>query len=126
MSVDSHTDLLLRQLGAATLIDDLMPRLVNAGWSVGVDISGGVRGLLANKGTGRLNVPGGRDGKWHTQIAQVGRADTTPADLRDILPDYDERSVWRVELDQSVPVDLVLTVAEHAAGEIGGVPAVAR
>lgn len=121
MSVDSHADLLLRQLGAATLIDDLMPLLVNAGWSVGVNVGDKTRSLLANKAAGRLYVPGGRDGKWHTQIAQVGRADTTPASVRNLLPDYDERPVWRVELDQSVPVDLVLTVAEHAAGEIGGV-----
>lgn len=120
----SHTDVLLRQLAAETLLRDLMPTLVNAGWAVGVDASNGFHGLLASKGSGRLYLPGGRDGKWNIQVAQVAPADTTSAELRPLLPDYDERPVWRVELEQSVPVDLVLAVAEAAADNgTAGVPA---
>jgi len=117
----SHTEVLLRRIAAETLLRDLMPVLVNNGWAVGVDDSHGCRSLTASKGTGRLYLPGGRSGKWNAQVIQVASADSTPAGLRDLLPDYDERPVWRVELEQSAPAGLVLTVAEAADDGTAGV-----
>ena len=118
-TVNAEAEAAIRQAMNDALIAELLPRLGAAGWAFGVQDSHGARSLLANKGTGRLYLPGGRGGKWHTQVAEIRVDDTTDEEVRGLLPEVDEVPVWRVELEQSAPLHVVMMVAEQAAGGAG-------
>ncbi len=122
MDTIDFAELAIRQVTADAMITELQARLAANGWTFGIQTGAGFRLLLANKGAGRLYLPGGKDGKWNTQVAQVRAVDTTTASGRLAgQPDLAEVPAWRVELEQSVPIELVLQVAEAAADDPGGV-----
>lgn len=113
MDTTEEADLLLREASADMLFADMLPRLHRAGWAVFAD-SG--RSLYAMKGQGRIYLPGGICGRWHTRVAQVTICGSPDHDSHLTPSEMNECAAWKADLDQSVPVDLVLAVAERAAG----------
>lgn len=116
-----QVEIIIRATAADVLFASLLPRLYQSGWHVTVNADGETRSLSAYKGTGWIYLPGGRGGRWSTRVVEVEPADTTPADRRGLLPEHGERPVWRVELDQCTPADVILSVAERAAAGPDGV-----
>ena len=114
MDLFDQTELVINRAAAENLIATLIPLLHRDGWTVEVTQDETLT-LLARKGAGRLHVPGGRDGRWSVQVAEAELGDVRPDDHRDLLPEFDDVPVWRVELDQTAPPDLILTAAERAA-----------
>jgi hypothetical protein len=114
MNLFDQAELVINRAAAERLISDLIPVLHRAGWTVTCSTDD-TPTLTAAKGAGRICVPGGRGGSWSTQVAEVELADRDPDAHRALLPESGEPTVWRVELEQTTPVDLILTAAERAA-----------
>jgi len=125
MDTIHQAELVVRQAGSDMLQTELTPRLYHAGWHVTINAEDGMRSLLAYKAAGRIYLPGGCGNQWDTHIAEIEQTAGEPADRRDLLATFVEVPVWWVTLNQSAPVDVILAVAERAAGGPGGVLATA-
>lgn len=121
LNLIEEAEQVIRQAAADNLLAQLLPALYRTGWDATAANLDGHRILIAHKGAGWIFLPGGRDGRWRTQIAEMELVDTTPDDLRGLTPEFTDRKVWHVEMDQCTPIDVILTVAERAAAGPGRV-----
>jgi hypothetical protein len=112
VNAEQHADLVIREVVATTEMPALLVGLMAKGWAVDAATDPGT--LSASKGNGRLFYPGGVGGRWDIVISEMRPADPTADPL---TGDVCEAIAWQTALTQSAPLDIVLSIAELAAGD---------